>query len=375
MPRPGQTSVPLEDIRRTLESLDRQHIDATTRLRRDARVQQVVESERQNEKRRMPLGEVTRTLEDLERRHIQDTAHRRQGAPLQTNPEPQTRNERHWVALEEILRISDDLDRRRAECQTGRPGPGLGRPHQAHRRREWVHTRVASGPASGPTTPEPASPLRTSPSLKRRSSQQDVLLAPPPSGRDRNRRKRPKLLHEGTGFADVEELLASMQPDANDDASPPGDSELVKESHQSPEDLLTSAPDPGSVDRGDDTVCETSASGMFPLDGPAAFAEADKLSFLTEALRTSQSRHDDDAEPSGMLVNTAGDQPFIRVERGADFADNLHEDFFPRTFPKLFPWGRGGPKALSLPDDNSYDALGSAQRSNNHSLNYWTNIL
>ncbi|KAG7408961.1 ATP-dependent DNA helicase PIF1 [Fusarium oxysporum f. sp. raphani] len=681
MPRPGQTSVPLEDVRRTLESLDRQHIDATTRLRRDARVQQVVESERQNEKRRMPLVEVTRTLEDLERRHIQDTAHRRQGAPLQTNPAPQTRNERHWVALEEILRVSDDLDRRRAECQTGRPGPGLGRPHQAHRRREWVHTRVASGPASGPTTPEPASPLRTSPSLKRRSSQQDVLLAPPPSGRDRNRRKRPKLLHEvtqhqrlfldtilqhrdscfrvkedvslrrswckevpltlqvetsrlfhtafadertlpishctfcyrkcppanlntirwkgylppsllrataalqeckkclpptgdapvhiclecrgsfdrgklpkacsvnnmnigcehrypkeldglspleerlialqapfgyitkfsvdnktpssasyrkhvkghivvfpnsvedlvttvlphpllqtienihvswsgankpnqvevgsllqvrksrviaallwlqknnplyrgieinldeihgwkyaegsavpavlmermqreepsavekthtdpivpnadrgleGTGFADVEELLASMQPDANDDASPPGDSELVKESHQSPEDLLTSAPDPGSVDRGDDTVCETSASGMFPLDGPAAFAEADKLSFLTEALRTSQSRHGDDAEPSGMMVNAAGDQPFIRVERGADFADNLHEDFFPRTFPKLFPWGRGGPKALSLPDDNSYDALGSAQRSNNHSLNYWT---
>ncbi|KAJ3532206.1 hypothetical protein NM208_g8539 [Fusarium decemcellulare] len=114
MPRPGQTSVPLEDVRRTLESLDRQHIDATTRLRRDARPQQVVESERQNLKRRMPLGEVTRTLEDLERRHIQDTVHRRQGAPLRANPEPQNQNKKHWIALEEIFCVSDDLDRRRA---------------------------------------------------------------------------------------------------------------------------------------------------------------------------------------------------------------------------------------------------------------------
>jgi len=60
------------------------------------------------------------------------------------------------------------------------------------------------------------------------------------------------------------------------------------------------------------------------------------------------------------------------VERGADFADSLHEDFFPRTFPKLFPWGSGGPKVLKeLPDSNIQHAPGPVQRHSNHSLKYW----
>ncbi|KAM5344579.1 hypothetical protein ACJ41O_013114 [Fusarium nematophilum] len=177
---------------------------------------------------------------------------------------------------------------------------------------------------------------------------------------------------EETSFTSIEELLTSMQPDPSDDTSPFGENVLMKQSRQLPEDLHISAPNPGSAARGDDVLCETSASGMFPLDGPAAFAEADKLSFLSEAMQMSQTRHDDDAEPSAMTVHTTGDQPFIRVERGADFADNLHEDFFPRTFPKLFPWGSGGPKALDRPGSSLHDASSYTQRSANHSLNYWT---
>ncbi|KAM4061661.1 ATP-dependent DNA helicase PIF1 [Hirsutella rhossiliensis] len=63
-----------------------------------------------------------------------------------------------------------------------------------------------------------------------------------------------------------------------------------------------------------------------------------------------------------------GDQPFVRVERGADFADNLHEDFFPRTFPKLFPWGRGGPKSKG--DSSRSRQSDAADRRPNHSLQY-----
>ena len=110
---------------------------------------------------------------------------------------------------------------------------------------------------------------------------------------------------------------------------------------------------------------------MFPLDGPAAFAEVNKLSFLAEAIQTSHTRHGDDAVPSAMTVYTAGDQPVIWVERGTDFADNLHEDFFPQTFPKPFLWGRGGPKALSEPGGNLRGASKPTQRGENHSLNYW----
>ncbi|KAG6989607.1 hypothetical protein FocnCong_v021163 [Fusarium oxysporum f. sp. conglutinans] len=176
---------------------------------------------------------------------------------------------------------------------------------------------------------------------------------------------------EENGFTSIEELLTSIQPDPSDDTSPSGDNVSTEQRRPLPEDLHISAPGPGSVDRGDDILYETSTSGMFPLDGPAAFAEADKLSFLAEAIQPSQTGHGNDVEPSAMTVHAAGDQPFIRVERGGDFADNLHEDFFPRTFPKLFPWGRGGPKALSELDGNLHDASEPARRSANHSLNYW----
>ncbi|KAL6405949.1 transposase [Ilyonectria robusta] len=176
---------------------------------------------------------------------------------------------------------------------------------------------------------------------------------------------------EENRFTSIEELLTSLRAEPSDDTPISVDNASMEQPHPPPEDLHISAPGPGSVDRGDDILYETSTSGMFPLDGPAAFAEVDKLSFLAEAMRTSQTRHGDDAEPSAMMIHTTGDQPFIRVERGADFADNLHDDFFPRTFPKLFPWGRGGPKTLSEPDGNMYDASQPVQRSANHSLNYW----
>ncbi|KAJ6436034.1 reverse transcriptase domain protein [Purpureocillium lavendulum] len=72
-----------------------------------------------------------------------------------------------------------------------------------------------------------------------------------------------------------------------------------------------------------------------------------------------------------MRLQGAGGQPFILVERGADFADSLHEDFFPRTFPKLFPWGRGGPKAPHVPHGEQQQAPAAVECRSNHSLSYW----
>ncbi|KAK7420728.1 hypothetical protein QQZ08_010263 [Neonectria magnoliae] len=176
---------------------------------------------------------------------------------------------------------------------------------------------------------------------------------------------------EENRFTSIEELLTSLQAESSDDTSPSAGKASMEQSHSLPEDFRVSGPGSQSVDCGAGILYETSTSGMFPLDGPAAFAEADKLSFLAEAIQPGQTRHDDDAEPSAMTVHTAGDQPFIRVERGADFADNLHEDFFPRTFPKLFPWGKGGPKALNNPGGSVNGTPGLARSSANHSLNYW----
>ncbi|EWY79571.1 hypothetical protein FOYG_17265 [Fusarium oxysporum NRRL 32931] len=167
---------------------------------------------------------------------------------------------------------------------------------------------------------------------------------------------------EENRFVSIEELLPSAQTGSGDNPGPPDGTLSIEQHHPSP---------PDDADGDGEVVYETSSSGMFPLDGPTAFEEADKLSFLADALQTSQSRDADDAEPCTMRLQTTGEQPFIRVERGADFADTLHEDFFPRTFPKLFPWGRGGPKALGEANSNQQDASVPARRHSNHSLNYW----
>ncbi|KAH7118140.1 hypothetical protein B0J13DRAFT_201943, partial [Dactylonectria estremocensis] len=169
----------------------------------------------------------------------------------------------------------------------------------------------------------------------------------------------------------IEELLNSVHDHSSDDPSRMEDHPSTEQHHTSPGGPSIAAPAPGPSDGSGDAVYETSSSGMFPLDGPAAFEEADKLSFLAGVMPTSQSRQGEDSEPCAIQVQTTGEQPFIRVERGADFADSLHEDFFPRTFPKLFPWGRGGPKALRGSDRDLQHASEPVERQANHSLNYW----
>jgi hypothetical protein len=41
-------------------------------------------------------------------------------------------------------------------------------------------------------------------------------------------------------------------------------------------------------------------------------------------------------------------RPFIANRRGEAFADSNESDFFPKTFPCLFPSGIGGPKNMTL---------------------------
>jgi len=176
---------------------------------------------------------------------------------------------------------------------------------------------------------------------------------------------------EDNRSASIEELLNSVHDHSSDDPSRMEDPPSTEQHHTSPGGPSIAAPAPGPSDGSGDAVYETSSSGMFPLDGPAAFEEADKLSFLAGVMPTSQSRQGEDSEPCAIQVQTTGEQPFIRVERGADFADSLHEDFFPRTFPKLFPWGRGGPKALRGSDRDLQHASEPVERQSNHSLNYW----
>ncbi|KAJ6436295.1 High-osmolarity-induced transcription protein 1 [Purpureocillium lavendulum] len=177
---------------------------------------------------------------------------------------------------------------------------------------------------------------------------------------------------EENRFTSIEEIVASAQAQADHNSNLPDDGTLPSElGPPLSDDPRTSIPGPEDAGGESEVILETTSSGMFPLDGPAAFEEADKLSFLVGAIGTNRTRGADEAERCAMRLQGAGGQPFILVERGADFADSLHEDFFPRTFPKLFPWGRGGPKAPHVPHGEQQQAPAAVECRSNHSLSYW----
>ncbi|RYP64687.1 hypothetical protein DL771_008644 [Monosporascus sp. 5C6A] len=95
-------------------------------------------------------------------------------------------------------------------------------------------------------------------------------------------------------------------------------------------------------------VFELRSSAMFPVDDKAAFAEQDKLEFISLALQT-EHQFDDSyeggaSEAPSMQVHGSSEAPFIRVSRGREFADAFSPDYFPKTFPCCFPYGRGGPQ-------------------------------
>ncbi|KAH7134468.1 hypothetical protein B0J13DRAFT_625688 [Dactylonectria estremocensis] len=94
---------------------------------------------------------------------------------------------------------------------------------------------------------------------------------------------------EDNRFTSIEELLTSAQARSSHDPYPPEGTLSIKQYHPLPSEPHISIPDPGDANGDGEVIHETSSSGMFPLDGPAAFEEADKLSFLADAIQTSQS--------------------------------------------------------------------------------------
>ncbi|KAM5348941.1 hypothetical protein ACJ41O_008764 [Fusarium nematophilum] len=135
-------------------------------------------------------------------------------------------------------------------------------------------------------------------------------------------------------------------------------------------------------------VHEISSSGMFALDGRPDIADVEKLRYVYDALR-----HDDarDEMRAGTWVGSAevrhGDtrEPYILVSRGEDFADPFDVPFFVKTFPTLFPVGRGGPRQAEegLADvagevDGSVEAEArtrSLVSSRNMTLETWAKVL
>ncbi|KAH7137532.1 hypothetical protein B0J13DRAFT_640081 [Dactylonectria estremocensis] len=93
---------------------------------------------------------------------------------------------------------------------------------------------------------------------------------------------------EENRFTSIEELVKSAQAHSSEDSSE--DSSLPEGTLPNEQDLplpgdpRASIPGPEDADGNGDVIFKMTSSGMFPLDGPAAFEEADKLSFLADAI-------------------------------------------------------------------------------------------
>ncbi|KAF1807904.1 hypothetical protein P152DRAFT_469266 [Eremomyces bilateralis CBS 781.70] len=90
-------------------------------------------------------------------------------------------------------------------------------------------------------------------------------------------------------------------------------------------------------------VYETSSSGVFALDRGPDIANGEKLQYVHDALGQ-QGSGNERRGGTAEVRRWNGAEPYIVVNRGEDFADPFDPRFFAKTFPTLFPLGRGGPR-------------------------------
>ncbi|KAM4064127.1 PIF1 protein [Hirsutella rhossiliensis] len=124
-------------------------------------------------------------------------------------------------------------------------------------------------------------------------------------------------------------------------------------------------------------INEVTSSGMFGLDGPPDVADVEKLRFACDAVGAGAD--DGRAGPRTWVGSSVGggrgrgddgSEPYIRVSRGDEFADSFETSFFARTFPTLFPFGVGGPRAAE-----AGAAAGDIVSSRSLNLRIWADIV
>jgi hypothetical protein len=96
-------------------------------------------------------------------------------------------------------------------------------------------------------------------------------------------------------------------------------------------------------------LVEMVSTGMLGLDATADHSPRERLRLFQAGMAQDERRHQarkrrrvDDGV--GYSVGTM--ESFIINRRGEEYADSNDPDFFPKAFPCLFPWGRGGPKVV-----------------------------
>jgi hypothetical protein len=133
-------------------------------------------------------------------------------------------------------------------------------------------------------------------------------------------------------------------------------------------------------------VTELTSTGLMGTEMEGEYSVQERLRQLRTMLGDTNPRGNQrnaDFNVSNTLV-AESTRPFIANRRGEAFADSNEGDFFPKTFPCLFPWGTGGPKNMTssaeeeLPLNDTEDGYGiETQRlkNSNFSLRSWARFL
>jgi hypothetical protein len=144
-----------------------------------------------------------------------------------------------------------------------------------------------------------------------------------------------------------------------------------------------------SIDE-DETTYERDSSGVFNTDNSLRSTDVDQLQYAVDALQaTIQNSSAANNQASGSVGTTRRDHgrihlrstetltPYIHARHGNEFADMNDLEFWPKTFPTLFPYGVGGARIKRLPEtttrDEENDAVDNYSQ-HGFSLRYWSQI-
>ena len=108
-----------------------------------------------------------------------------------------------------------------------------------------------------------------------------------------------------------------------------------------------------SVQQIEREVTELTSTGIMGTKMEGGYSVQERLRQLRTMLGDTGPRDNQrrtDFNVSNSLV-TESNRPFIANRHGEAFADSNEGDFFPKTFPCLFPWGTGGPKNMTMSSD------------------------
>lgn len=128
----------------------------------------------------------------------------------------------------------------------------------------------------------------------------------------------------------------------------------------------------------EEELIEMVSTGMLGLDETADHGPRERLRWVQASLDQTDGRHRGKKRrrSEGGIGYFAGTtEPFIINQRGEEYVDSNDPDFFPKTFPCLFPWGRGGPKLAEDAGVGFTDVHSSCGQDRNFTLRSWARLV